>query len=379
MLNRRDFCRRTAASSLLGGLGGAATGPSSALAQQTSDAGDHAFELRVTRSRKIFSDGRHNAFTGMAQLGDRFYITFRSSEDHVSPEGGIRLIASDNRDDWRSIHLFRQPNADLRDPKLAAFQGSLLCYFAAAPVVDGKRQPRRISMMVRSSDGIAFGEPVALQGIRPGAWLWHVAARGDAIYGSAYWQSEANRYDAALYRSEDGVRWKPIADFPTPSSEIYLDFDPQGVLWALVRNQYPADELVICRADPPYTRLGIHKRIPMPVGGPMIKRLPTGCVMITRHWDPPGRRNLRSEVLWLPDGGEPRSITRLPSGGDTSYAAWLDLSPGLAAVSYYSSHEHKMDTPVGSSHPDPAHAEHSTAADIFLADVSYSVPTPSTQ
>ena len=114
--------------------------------------------------------------------------------------------------------------------------------------------------------------------------------------------------------------------------------------------------------------------MPTAVGGPMVKRLPIGSVMITRRWDPPGRRNLRTEDLWLPDGGQLQSITRLPSGGDTSYATWLDLGHGRAIVSYYSSHEHKMDVPIDRADllkKDPAYAEHSTPADIFLADISY--------
>jgi len=372
MLNRRTFCGATAASTLLSWLGGAADGTASAFAQEASGSGDRAFELRVTRARKIYGDGHHNAFTGLARLEDRFFVTFRSAEDHVSTEGGIRIIASEDREDWQSVCLVERPDADLRDPKLATFQGKLHCFFASVPVVDGRRRGEgRVSMVVRSSDGRTFEEPQALEGIRQGAWLWHAAPQGDALFGTAYWHSEGPRYDAALYRSADGIRWGQIADFPTPSSEVYLDFDAQQVLWALVRNQYPANELVLCRAEPPYTRIEVHKRMPTTVGGPMVKRLPTGCVMITRHWDPPGRRNLRSEVLWLPDGGELQSVTRLPSGGDTSYAAWLDLSPGRAIVSYYSSHEHKMDVPIGLVHADPAHAEHSTAADVFLADVSY--------
>ena len=43
-------------------------------------------------------------------------------------------------------------------------------------------------------------------------------------------------------------------------------------------------------------------------------------------------------------------------------------------VSYYSSHEHKMDEPIENDEVfrrDGAHAEHTTPADIFLADVSY--------
>ena len=375
MLNRRDFCRTTAASALLSGLGAATTARHTACAEDIVNPDGRAFELRVTRARKIYSDGRHNAFTGMARLGDQFFVTFRSAVDHLSPDGKIRVIASEDRDDWQSVHLVGRPNTDLRDPKLATFRGNLLCYFAAVPVVDGKRQgDGRISMVVRSSDGRTFEEPQALQGISQGAWLWHAAPQGDMLYGTAYWHSEGRRYDAALYQSSDGIRWEKIADFPTPSSEVYLDFDADGTLWALVRNQFPTNELVLCRAQPPYTELEVHKRMPTAVGGPMVKRLPVGCVMITRRWDPPGRRNLRSEVLWLPDDGQLQSITRLPSGGDTSYATWVDLAPGRGIVSYYSSHEHKMDEPIDRAdllRNDGAHAEHSTPADVFLADISY--------
>lgn len=47
------------------------------------------------------------------------------------------------------------------------------------------------------------------------------------------------------------------------------------------------------------------------------------------------------------------------------------MAPGRAIVSYYSSHEHKMDVPIGARPKDSAEAEHTTGADIFLADISY--------
>jgi len=375
MMSRFDICRTTAAFVLLSVSVGSTVADRAACAADKEAPEAASFELRVTRAKKIYSDGHHNAFTGLARLGDQFFVTFRSAVDHVSTAGKIRVIASRDRNDWQPVHLVGRPNTDLRDPKLATFRGNLLCYFAAVPVVDGRREGEgRISMVVQSSDGRTFAEPQALQGIAQGAWLWHATPQGDMMYGTAYWHAKGSRYDAALYQSSDGVRWQKTADFPTPSSEVYLDFDGDGILWALVRNQFPTNELVLCRAEPPYTKLEIHKRMPTAVGGPMVKRLPIGSVMITRRWDPPGRRNLRTEVLWLADGGQLRSITRLPSGGDTSYATWLDLGHGRAIVSYYSSHEHKMDVPIDRADllkKDPAYAEHSTSADIFLAEVSY--------
>ena len=357
----RGFLR---ASGLMCALGGALIAACAACAQQTSAPEARPFELRVTRARKIYSDGRHNAFTGMARLGDRTFLTFRSAATHMTMDGKIRIIASKDLEKWQSVHLAERANTDFRDPKLATFGGQLLCYFAAWRERNpASPQGGAVSMVVRSSDGRTFEEPRAVRGVRPRAWLWHVAARGDMLYAAAY---GGGAKAATLYRSADGIQWEALTDFPTPCNEVYLDFAPDGILWALAR-----DGLTLCRAEPPYTKLVILNRMSMPQGGPMVKRLPTGCVIITRQWDPPGRRNLRSEVFWLPDGGKLQSVTRLPSGGDTSYAAWLDLAPGRAIVSYYSSHEHKMDVPIGHQAKDPAEAEHTTAADIFLADVSY--------
>jgi hypothetical protein len=345
-------------------LGGAVIADHLAWAQDKPAADARPFELRVTRARKIYSDGCHNAFTGLARLGQQTFVTFRSAVNHMTLDGKIRIISSKDLETWQPVHVAEQPKTDFRDPKLVTFRGRLMCYFAAWRERRPKSPERgAVSMVVQSTDGRTFAEPQVLQGVRPGAWLWHVAARGDVLYGTAY---GGGAKAASLYRSSDGLQWDKLTDLPVPCNEVFLDFTADGVLWALAR-----DGLALCRAEPPYKELTVVWRASMPQGGPLVKRLPTGCVIVTRQWDPPGRRNLRSEIFWLPDGGPLRSITRLPSGGDTSYAAWLDLSPGRAILSYYSSHEHKMDVPIGHQARDPAEAEHTTAADIFLADISY--------
>jgi len=88
----------------------------------------------------------------------------------------------------------------------------------------------------------------------------------------------------------------------------------------------------------------------------------------------PHIRDDRTDLFWVEDGRDIRRVRALPSGGDTPYAGWLDLSKGRAAISYYSSHGHKMDECHADDAlfaQDRAHAEHSTAVDIFLADISY--------
>ena len=331
-------------------------------------------EVRVTRARKVFSDGKHNAFTGIAAVRDKVFIAFRSGPDHGSViEGTIKVLASTDAENWDLMAELRQPApSDLRDPKVVAFGESLLLFCGERRAMDAQR----ISLVFRSTDGKTFGEPQAVRGLPEGHWLWHVQAHDGRLYGTAY-NPCRGEYAVALYSSADGLDWEWVADFPVPGGETYLDFDREGVLWALVRHDDPGsgDHIpALCVAEPPYAKFRSVRRLPLNLQGPMIKRLEGGCVIVCRQWDAPGRRNLRTDLFWLGDGRDLRRIRSLPSGGDTSYAGWLDQGEGRALLSYYSSHEHKMDEPHSNDAvfaKDRAYAEHSTPADIFVAEISY--------
>ncbi|MEW6360065.1 MAG: hypothetical protein AB1696_27260 [Planctomycetota bacterium] len=326
-------------------------------------------EIRVTRSRKIFGDGKHNAFTGIAALGGRTFVTFRSATTHVSFDGTIKVIASADREMWKMVTESVEPGRDLRDPKLVTFQDRLLVYCGSRD----EKTPGRVSEVIASSDGATFEKRIPVVGIPDGHWLWWAKPCGDMLYASAYDGAKRPR-TVAFYRSGDGIAWEKVVDFPVPGNETAFDFDADGRLWALVRDDSFGGVPTLCVADPPYASFKSSTRIPIRMQGPMIKRLAGGCVIVGRRWDLPGRRNLRTELFWLADDRDIQPVRWFPSGGDTSYAGWLDLAPGAAVMSYYSSHEHKMDEPHANNSvfaKDRAHAEHSTPADIFLADVSY--------
>jgi len=326
-------------------------------------------ELRVTRARKIFADGRHNAFTGITSFAGRVFVAFRSATAHVSPDGRIRIIASADRESWELVADKGAEGADLRDPKLVAFKGALFAYCANCR----PEKPRR-SQCFRSSDGVDFDDGEFLEGVEEGRWLWFARPFGDVLYGSVYTGSRPE-YGASFFASDDGLAWRKLADFPVAGgNEVPFDFDEQGVLYALVRTDHGGCVPSLCIAEPPYAEFKEVTRLPMRLQGPMIKRLEGGCVIVCRQWDLPGRRNLRTDIFWLGDGEDIQRIRALPSGGDTSYAGWLDVGDGAAVLSYYSSHEYKMDEPHANSRvfaEDEANAEHTTPADVFLANISY--------
>ena len=310
----------------------------------------------------------------MAAFDEKVFVVFRSGTTHISYDGRIKVIASEDMSAWHMVSRLEDPDADLRDPMAVVFQDKLFVYYGMR-VAD---KPTR-SAALCSADGIIFEDPVCLEGLPEGYWLWFARPFGDTLYGSAY-RHKAGCYEAGLYASDDGLRWRSLAQFPVfGATEVSFDFDDEGVLWALVREDATGSVPGICTLKPPYTDVASHVRLPIRLQGPMLKRLEGGCVISARRWDGASRRNLRTDLLWLPDGGEPRFVRSLPSGGDTSYAAWLDLGDNRAVMSYYSSHEHKMDEPHeadSSFEVDSAHAEHSTPADIFLADISYKPGSP---
>ena len=324
-------------------------------------------ELRVTRARRVYSDGKHNAFTGITRLGERVFICFRSGLTHVSYDGVIKVIASEDREKWSVVTEKAREATDLRDPKLATFKEQVLLYCGGR----SEGSPLR-SFVATSTGGRTFGDLTPLEGIPEGHWLWSVKPCGEKLYGAAYTSGET-ACQVALYCSGDGVRWEKVTDFPVPGNEAALDFDLQGRLWALVRDDRQGCLPTLCAAAPPYAAFASVVRPPVRLQGPMLKRLEGACVIAGRRWDNPGRRNLRTDLFLWEDGHDLAFVRSLPSGGDTSYAGWLDLGPGRGLISYYSSHEHKMDLSWEDeqSKEDVAHAEHSTGADIFLADVSY--------
>ena len=66
----------------------------------------------------IWHHGAHNAFTDLIRWRDRFYCTFREGYQHVSYDGKIRVLVSEDGETWKPAALFVLPGYDLRDPEL---------------------------------------------------------------------------------------------------------------------------------------------------------------------------------------------------------------------------------------------------------------------
>lgn len=330
-------------------------------------------EIRVTRARKIFSNGVHNAFTSIVRFGGKSYVAFRSATVHASCDGKILVISSEDGNKWDVATVIEKAGLDLRDPKLTVFKNKIFLSFFVRRPQDYVIQ----SFMVSSKDGKEYSEPQEIQGM---PLIWGIAARGECLYGTGYKREEDNCYHSYLFKSADGVNWEKLLAFPSPGNETAIDFDKDGTLWALVRDDQRGQVPALCKISSPYSAIESIRHLPIKIGGPMIKRFNGASVIIARCWSQDDAReqryNTRADIFILEDFKELRHVRPLPSGGDCSYASWADIGEGKALVSYYSSHEHSMDAPCRddkSDEKDVASSEHNTASDIYLADISYKI------
>jgi len=110
-------------------------------------------------------------------------------------------------------------------------------------------------------------------------------------------------------------------------------FEADGSLVGVGRRGSAAAQLL--RSRPPYTQWD-RQDLDRYIGGPLLAkwggRYLVGGRKTTKEGGP------KTSLCWLA-GDVLHEFAELPSGGDNSYPGFIELAPGRALVSYYSSHE----------------------------------------
>ena len=291
--------------------------------------------VELVEVRKIWDRAPHNAFTDLVRFKGKWFCVFREGKAHVSPDGALRVIASEDGKNWTAAALLAYPQADLRDAKITVTPDNRLMLSGAAAL----HQPAEFkhqSLAWFSKEGREWSEPVKIGD--PNIWLWRVAWRKKTAYSIGY-DTAAEKF-VRLYSSQDGRRFDPLVsslfDEGQPN-ETSLLFQPDDTALCLLRRDGNAASAKLGLARPPYTNWD-WRDLGIKIGGPHMIRLPDGrIVAAVRLYD----NGVRTSLMWLDSHAAKLSeFLRLPSGGDTSYAglAWHE---GLLWVSYYSSHEGK--------------------------------------
>ena len=133
--------------------------------------------------RKIWDKAEHNAFTDLVRFQDRWYCVFREGSGHVSADGALRVILSDDGKEWASAALIKSATGDLRDPKICITPDNRLM-LTGAEAVRKAGDARHQTFVWFSKDGKSWSErhPIG----DADYWLWRITWHKDKAYGVGY-------------------------------------------------------------------------------------------------------------------------------------------------------------------------------------------------
>jgi len=267
----------------------------------------------VVEVRRIWDQAPHNAFTDLLRWNSRFYCVFREGRGHVSTDGKIRVLESKDTDVWETRALIALAGYDLRDAHVSVTpDGRLMLVGGVAPRKKDNQSAPTGTFVSFSKDGGTWTMPQIV--VKPG--------------------------------SSDGVNYhEHVAKLFAQGhpTEVTLRFGADATCYALVRRDRRQDQpksAVLGVSKPGYTQWQWHDLGEKfnGFGGPDFIELPGG------HWIAAGRMfdgGAHTSLAYLDvNAGTMSKLTRLPSGGDTSYPGLVWHEKTLY-VSYYSSHEGK--------------------------------------
>jgi len=305
--------------------------------------------VRVESVRRVFHNGEHNAFTDLCRFRDKFYLTFRSCPDGhaVHPTASIIILASDDAQEWQQVHRFHVDQRDTRDPHFLIFQDKLFIYTGTwysgttSLARDDYDLNKHLGYGAWSDDGSIWHSPIMLEGTF-GHYVWRAATFDGKAYlcgrrkiGFAIGpRGEGREVESLILESDDGLIWRKRAVFQEiAGDETAFCFEPDGSIVAIGRRGGGPAQLL--RSQPPYTQWE-RKDLDRYIGGPLLVKWGDRYVVGGRHSTTD--RGPKTSLCWLV-GDQLHEFAELPSGGDNSYPGFIELEPGRALVSYYSSHE----------------------------------------
>ncbi len=294
----------------------------------------------------LWHHGAHNAFTDLIRWRDRFYCTFREGYQHVSYDGKIRVLVSEDGETWKPAALFVLPGYDLRDPELEITPDDRLMLLGLVRL-EHDPQNSTGSFVSFTEDGWNWSHPQIA--VAPGRILWQATWHRGKLYGFSLPAPDGPDCLSFL-ESSNGTSFRVVAEeayCKDKPSETHLEFDGDTAYGLVRRVLSLNDEMgrrnngpVLLVGEPPYTDWSAHELGPWfePMGGPSMVKTPYGWIAGGRMREDRAERTSRMTLAYLDT--EKRSLSKLvhlPSSGDNSYPGmvWHD---GILWVSYYSSH-----------------------------------------
>ncbi len=303
-------------------------------------------ETNIDWQVTVYADGGHNAFTDLAYWKEAYYVCFRSGEHHLSMDGIIRVMRSEDMRSWEPCGTIRT-HGDDRDPHFAVTEDRLYVYFGVWDLQfgDGPKLPDRGSVrshVAFTSDGESWSDVSGV--FEPGWWLWRVRHHDGTFYSLAYTakRPRPNMRETLLIRSDDGLNWERVSRVTNERmcGEADLRFNDDGSMWIISRTGDEAGDAARFDSDPSlmkWTRRDMGTLIHAPAIANWGERF-----FVAGRGRTDGAYDTQ---FWEIDDASVKPLLTLPSGGDTSYPGLIPDpnadpdGPPAFFITWYSEHE----------------------------------------
>jgi hypothetical protein len=291
----------------------------------------------------------HCAFTDIEQFQNRLLIVFREAYDHMSTDGSIAVLSSNNVQqftdenssiNWRLLSRITMSNADLRDPKIYRTRQNKLIVLATAKHQD--RTPAHQSYIWRSVNGVQWSEPKAVA--EPGEWLWRlnqIHPNQDNYLGLAYSCNGSSPAYISMYQvnlsSFQSQRFDQLAREDQYPNEHGLCFAENGSAYCLLRRDAQTENTALLGcAIPPYTQW--HWRdLKERIGGPDCIYYNHQMIAVVRKYNAE-LTDAWIEIVKIEDitTEQPffKTLAKIESRGDCGYPG-LTLIDDILYISFY--------------------------------------------
>lgn len=198
---------------------------------------EHDAILTVER---IWDRAAHNAFTSLIDFNGTLYCAFREGNGHVSDiNGSIRVIASEDGQNWHSVaHLFEH-GIDFRDPQLSVTPDNRIMLNIGGSIYSAGKltaMAPKVSFSDYEGKSFSLAQDIAVDPtIKTGTdWLWRATWHNGKSYAGVYQPSKEK--SVQLVVSEDGINYKFITTFDViEGNETTLRFNNNDEMVAVVR------------------------------------------------------------------------------------------------------------------------------------------------
>ena len=292
------------------------------------------FPVKPTEVRKVFADGKHNAFTAFVKFKGQYLIAFRTAKEHNSADGDIVVLKSTDAKEWTEALRLDIDKRDDRDPQLLVAGDQLIMYVASM------KGPDLITYAVTTEDGKAWSKPKAVYEEK--YIVWKPLAVGKLYYAGAHKKDEVSGgkgREVHLVKSADGIAWEKVSTIRAGNweSETTLHFTGDGTAVAFLRQKYGSPQAQVLEAKAPYTEWKTRPTDVAHFSGHSVRTYESVTYLFSRDRGGP-KGSEYGQVIYTFVEGKLSPYCRLPAGGDCAYAEAVRDGDTML-VSYYSSHE----------------------------------------